>query len=110
MNRLKERYETEIVKSLMEKYGYKSVMQCPKVEKVVCVPGNGGTAKENKCVNIDISSCSYLKEDGTIGNYLDGRCVDCEYEIKAWLRDLGYRIEPTGYIGGVWQRTEDICW
>ena len=35
MNRLKERYETEIVKSLMEKYGYKSVMQCPKVEKVV---------------------------------------------------------------------------
>lgn len=39
--------------------------QSPKVEKVVCVPGNGGTAKENKCVNIDISSCSYVKEDGT---------------------------------------------
>lgn len=39
--------------------------QSPKVEKVVCVPGNGGTAKENKCVNIDISSCPYVKEDGT---------------------------------------------
>ena len=41
MNRLKERYETEIVKSLMEKYGYKSVMQCPKVEKVVLNIGVG---------------------------------------------------------------------
>lgn len=51
----------------------------------------------------------YLKEDGTIGGCGD-RYVDCEYEIKIWLKDLGYRIEPTGYIGGVWQRTKDICW
>ena len=39
--------------------------QSSKVEKVVCVPGNGGTAKESKCINIDLSSCSYLKDDGT---------------------------------------------
>lgn len=54
------------------------------------------------------TSC-YLKEDGTVGGYGD-RHVDCEYEIKQWLKSLGYRIEPTGCIGGVWQRTEDICW
>ena len=54
------------------------------------------------------TSC-YLKEDGTVGGYGD-RYVDCEYEIKSWLKGLGYRIDPTGYIGGVWQRTEDICW
>jgi len=53
----------------------------------------------------------YLKEDGTVGTCSrDGRYIDCKHEIKAWLKDLGYRIEPTGYIGGVLQRTEDICW
>ena len=52
----------------------------------------------------------YLKEDGTVGTSSDGRYIDCKYELKAWLIDLGYRIEPTGYIGGVLQRTEDICW
>lgn len=51
----------------------------------------------------------YLKEDGTEGTIYDRR-IDCEYEIKRWLESLGYRIEPTGYVGGVWQRTEDIVW
>lgn len=31
-------------------------------------------------------------------------------EIKKRFRDAGYVIKPTGYIGGVWQLTEDICW
>jgi len=51
----------------------------------------------------------YLKEDGTIGGCND-RYVDCTYEIKQWLKSLGYRIQPTGYCGGVWQDSEDICW
>lgn len=33
MNRLKERYENEIVKSLMTKFNYSSVMQVPAMEK-----------------------------------------------------------------------------
>ena len=35
------------------------IAQSPKVEKVVCVPGNGGTAKESKCTNVEIKNCSY---------------------------------------------------
>lgn len=38
------------------------IAESPKVEKVVCVPGNGGTAKEAKCVNIEIKNCDYIKE------------------------------------------------
>lgn len=30
------------------------------VEKVVCVPGNGGTAMEKKCVNVNPDNCPYL--------------------------------------------------
>lgn len=31
-------------------------------------------------------------------------------DIRKKFRDAGYTIKPTGYIGGVWQLTEDICW
>ena len=31
-------------------------------------------------------------------------------EIRSKYEKAGYKIKPTGYIGGVWQLTEDICW
>ena len=36
--------------------------------------------------------------------------ADVYAEIRAKYERAGYRIIPTGYIGGVWQLTEDICW
>lgn len=44
--RLKETYRNEIVDALMKKFGYKNVMQVPKLEKVVINMGVG-EAKEN---------------------------------------------------------------
>ena len=44
--RLKEIYQNEIVDALMKKFGYKNVMQVPKLEKVVINMGVG-EAKEN---------------------------------------------------------------
>lgn len=35
---------------------------------------------------------------------------DVYSEIRAKYEKAGYRIVPTGYIGGVRQRTEHICW
>ena len=49
MNRLQERYENEVVKSLMEKFNYSSKMQAPKIEKIVLNIGVG-EAKENRKV------------------------------------------------------------
>ena len=46
-NRLKEKYENEVVKELMEKFGYKNVMQVPKLEKIVINVGLG-EAKDNR--------------------------------------------------------------
>lgn len=31
-------------------------------------------------------------------------------EIRKKYEAAGYIIKPTGYIGGVWQLSEDICW
>lgn len=44
--RLKEKYEKEVVSALMEKLGYKNVMEVPKLEKIVINMGVG-EAKEN---------------------------------------------------------------
>ncbi|MFA7636238.1 MAG: 50S ribosomal protein L5 [Monoglobales bacterium] len=46
MARLKDKYASEIAPALMEKFGYKSIMQIPKLEKVVINIGMG-EAKEN---------------------------------------------------------------
>ena len=46
MNRLQERYEKEVVPAMMEKFGYKNIMQGPKIEKVVINMGVG-EAKDN---------------------------------------------------------------
>ena len=46
VNRLKEKYDKEIVPSMMEKFNYTSIMQAPKVDKIVINMGVG-EAKEN---------------------------------------------------------------
>ena len=55
MNRLKERYIKEIVPSLKDKMGYKTVMQVPKLEKIVINIGAGYASHNSKlldaCVN-----------------------------------------------------------
>ena len=36
--------------------------QSPLVDKIIVVPGNGGTALENKCVNVNPKDCDYIAE------------------------------------------------
>ena len=45
-SRLKEKYNDEVVDYLMEKFGYESTMQVPKLEKVIINIGLG-EAKDN---------------------------------------------------------------
>lgn len=37
------------------------ISESERVEKVICVPGNGGSANEPKCVNVDLNACAYIK-------------------------------------------------
>ena len=41
MDRLQEKYLKEVVPAMTEKFGYKNVMQIPKIEKVVINMGVG---------------------------------------------------------------------
>jgi len=49
--RLKEKYRNEVVPSLMKKFNYKSVMQAPKIEKVVINMGVGEGATNAKAID-----------------------------------------------------------
>ena len=46
MSRMQEKYTSEVAPALMEKFGYKSTMQIPKLEKIVINIGMG-EAKDN---------------------------------------------------------------
>lgn len=51
MNRLKEKYLKEVTPSMMEKFNYTSVMQTPKVDKIVVNMGVGDAVSNTK--NLD---------------------------------------------------------
>ncbi|EST89219.1 50S ribosomal protein L5 [Vagococcus lutrae] len=51
MNRLREKYVNEVTPSLMEKFNYSSIMQAPKVEKIVINMGVGDAVSNAK--NLD---------------------------------------------------------
>ena len=57
---LKARYEEEVKKALVEKFGYKNVMQVPKLEKIVINVGAGEARDNSKVIN------SILDDLGTI--------------------------------------------
>lgn len=51
MSRLKEKYTKEVIPALIEKFSYKSIMQAPKVEKIVINMGVGDAVSNAK--NLD---------------------------------------------------------
>ncbi|MCL6617483.1 MAG: 50S ribosomal protein L5, partial [Anoxybacillus ayderensis] len=51
MNRLKEKYLKEVVPALMSKFNYKSVMQVPKIEKIVINMGVGDAVQNAKALD-----------------------------------------------------------
>jgi large subunit ribosomal protein L5 len=49
-NRVKEKYEKEVVPFLMKKFGYTTVMQCPKLVKIVINTGLGDIKDNAKSI------------------------------------------------------------
>lgn len=51
MPRLKERYQTEVVPALMSEFGYKNIMQVPRLQKVVVNVGAGEALQNAKALD-----------------------------------------------------------
>ncbi len=50
MNRLEQRYKETVIPALMEKFGYKNIMEVPKIEKVVVNIGVGDAIQNAKAL------------------------------------------------------------
>lgn len=55
MSRLKDKYKNEIVPALMQKFGYKNIMQAPKIEKVIVNMGLGEAIQNSKIIDAAVS-------------------------------------------------------
>ncbi|WP_455675423.1 50S ribosomal protein L5 [Pradoshia sp.] len=60
MNRLKEKYQKEITPALMSKFNYNSVMQVPKLEKIVVNMGVGDAVQNAKALDVAVEELATI--------------------------------------------------
>lgn len=58
--RLQEKYEKEVVQAMIEKFGYKNVMEVPKLEKIVINMGVGEAKDNQKVLESAISDLTII--------------------------------------------------
>lgn len=58
--RLEKRYHDEVIPALMKKFGYKSVMQVPKLEKICLNRGVNGAVSDKKLVDVAVEELSTI--------------------------------------------------
>ncbi|MET3574359.1 50S ribosomal protein L5 [Bhargavaea ullalensis] len=60
MNRLKEKFKSDITPALMSKFEYKSVMQVPKIEKIVINMGVGDAVQNTKALDAAVEDLEII--------------------------------------------------
>ncbi len=58
--RLADKYKKEVVPALVKKFGYKSVMQTPKLEKICVNRGVNGAVADKKIVDVAVDELSNI--------------------------------------------------
>ena len=86
MNRLQEQYNKKIAPALMEKYGYKNVMEVPHIQKVMINVGVGKFLKDGKFMDS-------IKKD------LAAIAGQAPVETKARKSIAGFKIRENQVVG-----------
>ena len=60
MDRLKEKYTKEVVPALTEKFGYKNIMQLPKIEKIIINMGVGEAVGNPKALDAAVRDMTII--------------------------------------------------
>src|SRR6476620_9896673 len=58
--RLADRYKKEVVPALMKRFGYKSIMQVPRLEKIALNRGVNGAVSDKKLVDIALDELTLI--------------------------------------------------
>ena len=60
MNRLRQKYENEVKNQMVEKFGYKSVMQIPTIDKIVINMGIGDAVSNSKVLDDAVAELALI--------------------------------------------------
>lgn len=60
MDRLQEKYQNEVCKAMAEKFGYKNVMQLPKIEKIIINMGVGEAVGNPKALDSAVNDLTII--------------------------------------------------
>jgi len=90
---MKERYRKEVVPSLMKEFGYKNVMQAPKVEKVVVNMGVGGAVQDAKLLDNAMNDVAEIT--GQRPQVTKARKSISNFKIRAGMR-IGCKVTLRG--------------
>ena len=92
MEKLREQYEKEVVPALMKKFEYKSVMQVPKLEKIVINIGLGDTKDNPKALDNAMNDLSIItgqrpvvtKAKKSIAGFKlrEGQAIGCKVTLR----------------------------
>ena len=58
--RLKGKYRAEVVPALQKRFGYKSVMQVPRLEKIAINRGVNGAVNDKKLIDIAVDELTTI--------------------------------------------------
>ena len=92
MNRLKEKYVNEVVSSLQNKYNYKSVMEVPRLEKIVINMGVGDATSNSKLIEAAVNDLTKIsgqkpvitKAKKSIAGFKvrEGQAIGCKVTLR----------------------------
>ena len=68
MSRLKDLYKNEIMDAMTKKFGYKNVMQVPKLDKIVINMGVGEAKENAKLLDAAIADMELITGQKAIGD------------------------------------------
>ncbi|MEW8994233.1 50S ribosomal protein L5 [Clostridium sp.] len=60
VTRLQEKYNSEVIPAMMDKFGYKNIMQVPKLEKIVINMGVGEAKDNSKVLDAAVSDMQLI--------------------------------------------------
>ena len=92
MSRLKETYQNEIVDAMMKKFGYKNIMEVPKLDKIVVNMGVGEAKENAKLLEAAIKDMEAItgqkavatKAKNSIANFKirEGMAIGCKTTLR----------------------------
>ena len=90
--RLRERFETELIKALKEKHSYKNVMQIPRLKKICLNQGIGAGVADKKLVDVAVEEMTTIagqkavpttsKKDISNFKLREGMAIGCRVTLR----------------------------